>query len=125
MLNFHKPHYSFIVTPIDSVTIAMAFTSQNNTDAKIFKIASFNVVTTLKVYVFLQNLPKKQRILPKELLYLRVYDYICNVLSKEAQDILLNSLTNHHQEKRANSHYWDCPVTGADFPYLRVVCGEP
>ena len=57
--------------------------------------------------------------------FLRKISYLCIVFPKGAQDILLNSLTNHHQKKRANSHYWDCPITGAAFPYLRVVCGEP
>lgn len=45
-------------------------------------------------------------------------------VSKGAQDILLNSLTNHHQRKEQLS-LLGLSRLGAAFPYLRVVCGEP
>ena len=41
------------------------------------------------------------------------------------KDILLDSHTITTVEIRANLHIGTVPFTGADFPYLKVVCGEP
>ena len=45
--------------------------------------------------------------------------------AKSAKDILLDSHTITTVEIRANLHIGTVPFTGADFPYLKVVCGEP
>jgi hypothetical protein len=45
--------------------------------------------------------------------------------AKECKDILLDSHTITTVELRANLHIGTVPFTGADFPYLKVVCGEP
>ena len=46
-------------------------------------------------------------------------------IRKERKDILLDSHTITTVEIRANLHIGTVPFTGADFPYLKVVCGEP
>lgn len=53
---------------------------------------------------------------------------ICNFVGGliiHPRHIVLNSFTITTVSKRANHQYWDCTYTGADFPYLVVVCGEP
>ena len=45
--------------------------------------------------------------------------------ANECKDILLDSHTITTVEIRANLHIGTVPFTGADFPYLKVVCGEP
>ena len=51
--------------------------------------------------------------------------YFSLAIRKECKDILLNRLSIHHHEKRANINYWDCPYKAQKFPYIDVACGEP
>lgn len=54
-----------------------------------------------------------------------IFDYFCNCIPQRVHDILLDSHTITTVEIRANLHIGTVPCTGADFPYLKVVCGEP
>jgi len=54
--------------------------------------------------------------------------FLCSfalAIRKECKDILLNRLSIHHHEKRANTYYWDCPNKAQISPYICVACGEP
>ena len=58
----------------------------------------------------------------------RFWNYFVNLPShsaKSAKTYLLDSHTITTVEIRANLHIGSVPFTGADFPYLKVVCGEP
>ena len=50
--------------------------------------------------------------------------YICNVFRKRYKTYLLDSLSFTTTRKRANAHEGAAP-SGADFPYMCMVCGEP
>ena len=45
---------------------------------------------------------------------LQIFMYFSLAIRKECKDILLNRLSIHHHEKRANTYYWDCPVESLD-----------